>query len=233
MKQLLPLILVCCLVGCSPAQETELNKAYSSVCVLNCTYIGDDKEIHFGRYSGMVFKKTNNNYYILTCGHGPKHSGVGGKVDCYFYRGSKISKAIEGTVVWWKYTVNADDIGFIRITKKAFVDAEYPEPRVAELASKNYDVDTDAFAITIGRPKAEYLWPTAFVAKITKTHDDIGCMKFIPCPQQGRSGSAILIRNKIVGVVVAQSKKGGYGKAVKLPIIRRSWRAYIDSTDKD
>ena len=231
MRQLLlPLVLVCCLVGCSPAQEAQLNKAYDSVCVISCVYAGKEGDLRIGRYSGMVFKETDKNYYVLTCGHGPQHSGVGHKVLCHFFRDSKMSEEIEGTVVWWKCTVNADDVGFIRIPKDSFVKAKYPAPRVAELASKDFLITANSYAITLGRPKAEYLWPTAFVAKITIPHDDISCMQFIPAPQQGRSGSAILIKNKIVGIVVAQNTTEGYGKGVRLPVIRRAWTEYIDST---
>jgi len=165
--------------------------------------------------SGVVFAEDKDSVWVMTAGHvvtDPKGK-LDKKIFVTFFTTGKQSHDMKAEKLWLNYKVKTtSDIAFLKVKKTEFKGYPVPEPIV--IAPKDTKLKSGQGIFSCGCPKA--MWPTAFKGHVVGTKYDR--FTFIPQPLGGRSGSAVVTEDGIVGIIIWKTVggKARYGTAISL-----------------
>ena len=202
-----PRILACLLliiaIACSAALAVDLESLHSATARLTAA--------DGGRGTGTAFERSQGYVWLVTCAHVATSPQL--RVE-WFYRGHQ-SGPVAG-VVRWRDAGN--DVAVIAVPESALGGVV---PPVVPFAPPDHRATPGRPVYTVG--SANGVWPTGFEGHALG-YDQVG-LQFLPPPQNGRSGSALVDESgRIVGVVRARSEKtGGTGIATPVQAMYRLW----------
>jgi hypothetical protein len=198
---LLAAVLLVC--ACRPAWAVDLEALHSATARLRAA--------DGGTGTGTAFERSQGHVFLLTCAHVATGQAIAVE---WFYRGHQ-SAAFSGAVI---YRDEASDVAVVSVPESALGGVL---PPVIPLAEPGHAVRQGAPVYTVG--SANGVWPTGFEGHALGY--DQTDLRFLPPPQNGRSGSALVdSTGVIVGVVRARSNKdGGDGIATPVQAVYRLW----------
>jgi len=164
-----------------------------------------------GTGTGTAFERSQGYVWLVTCAHVATSPQLSVE---WFYRGHQ-SSAVAGVVRWRD---EASDVAVVAVLESALGGVA---PPVVPFAPPDHTATPGRPVYTVG--SANGVWPTGFEGHALG-YDQMG-LRFLPPPQNGRSGSALIDGSgRIVGVVRARSdKSGGDGIATPVQAMYRLW----------
>lgn len=163
----------------SQAKPLTLQEVTEGVCRVGC--VGVTSKVYG---SGVVVKKTDTVYRILTNGH-----VANGFTNCTveFFRGGKVSKKIPAKIVFVKYVTGTSmDIAVIEVN---IADMLGIQPRVIPVAPSGFKYEKAQYIKGAGCPAAR--WCQAWEARIFNSAPNT--ISFNMPPEGGQSGSGVLV----------------------------------------
>lgn len=170
--------------------------------------------------TGVIFKETESDLYILTAAHviinrrgGPELS-----LRIRLYNSGEMSHEIPAYNVAAHFQPNSTlDIAIIKVEKKDLRD--YPIPKPIPIADETYTIKEGDTILSYGCPSG--YWPSGWKGKVNIAEK--GRTVFKPYAIPGRSGSGIFDKDgtKVIGVLIWKN-----GTAVPLQLIHIILKAH-------
>lgn len=168
-----------------------------------------------GTGSGCVFEHSQDTIFIITNAH--VIEGHNGTAKCTFWKDGHESIPIDARV-------NAEskeiDTACLSIPAKSFGSCL---PEVIPFARRGTKVPEYTTIESIGCANGS--WATRWRGHITGYTED-GRYTFLPVPANGRSGSAIIHNNQIVGIIQARRNDNSAGIAIPIDLVYQTFVVY-------
>ncbi len=165
--------------------------------------------------TGMAFAQDEANVYVLTNAH-VAGARRGNRVTCEFWRDGHKSVPLPGVNVWASYAPLEDgfhrDIAIVQVPKASFAGRL---PSIMPLGDASDSPVAGQPVISCGCPLGT--WPTMWRGHVLDRIRQRGeVVNFVPPPEPGRSGSAILDADgsKIIGLVAWGVRGNGIGMTI-------------------